>query len=188
MLWCYPSVDIEIRGHSAVGEDGASLPEAEVRQTMAKFSNAYLDNVNPKTTADFKEFLLYLREFRGLIIGEVQRGSLLITVRCTTLEILENLWQAYKSGELNEAAERYLINDELLKEYELREFKFITVIDEEEYKSCKEELTDLEGNYSRTSRKRTPSGPWQSVRLREVSAFAGCISPSKQWDVADYTK
>ena len=147
MLCFHSSVDIEIRGHSAVGEVGASLPEAEVRQAMAKFTNAYLDNVNPKTKADFKEFLLDLREIRGLIVGKVQCGSLLITVRCTSLDILENLWQAYNSGELNEAAERYLITDELLKEYELREFKFITVIDEEEYRRCKEELTQLEGNH-----------------------------------------
>ena len=78
----------------------------------------------------------------------MERGCLLITVRCISLEILENLWQAYKSGELNEAAERYLITDELLKEYELREFKFITVIDEEEYRRCKKELIQLEGNHS----------------------------------------
>ena len=146
MLCSYSSVDIEIRGHSAVGEDGARLPEASVEQAMAKFTNAYLDNVNPKTKADFKEFLLYLREIRGLIVGKVQPGSLLITVRCTSLEILENLWQDYKSGELNESAERYLITDELLKEYQLTQFTFITVIDEEEYRRCKEELTQLEGN------------------------------------------
>ena len=148
MILCsYPSVDIEIGGHSAVGEDGARLPETEVQQAMAKFTIVYLDNVNPKSEADFKRFFSHLQKIRQLIIGEVQPGSLLITVRCTSLEILENLWQAYKSGELNEAAERYLITDELLKEYELREFKFITVIDEEEYRRCKEELTQLEGNH-----------------------------------------
>ena len=118
MLCFHSSVDIEIRAHSAVGEDGARLSEASVEQAMAKFTIVYLDNV--KTKEEMKEFLLDLEKARGLIVGEMQRGSLLITVRCTSLEILENLWQAYKSGELNEAAERYLITDELLKEYELR--------------------------------------------------------------------
>ena len=145
-MFLYSSVDIKVGGDSAVGEDGASLSEHLVQQVMAKLANAYLDNLTPKSQADFERFQLYLQETRRLIVGEVQRGSLLITVRCTSLEILENLWQAYKSGELNEAAERYLITDELLKEYELRELKLITVIDEEEYMRCKEELTDLEGN------------------------------------------
>ena len=145
-MFLYSSVDIKVGVDSAVGEDGASLAEDLVQQVMAKLANAYLDNLTPKSQADFERFQLYLQETRRLIVGEVQRGSLIITVRCINLEILENLWQAYKSGELNEAAERYLITDELLKEYELRELKLITVIEEEEYRRCKEELTDLEGN------------------------------------------
>ena len=137
---------MKIRGHSAVEEGGASLPEAAVQEVMVKFANAYLDNVTPKTEAEFERFHAHLRETYRLITCGVQRGCVLITVGCTSVKILENLWQAYKSGELNEAAERYLITDELLKVYGLREFRFITVIDEEEYRRCKDELMDLEGN------------------------------------------
>ena len=47
----------------------------------------------------------------------------------------------------------------------------------------KTKLNTCQTVYSRTSPKRTPSGPRRSVRLREV-AYQSC----KQWDVADYTK
>ena len=52
---------MKIRGHSAVGEDGASLSEAAaVQQVMLKFANAYLDNVTPKTEAEFERFHVHL--------------------------------------------------------------------------------------------------------------------------------
>ena len=113
---------------------------------MRTVAGQYLDNRPPRRKKDFRRFRKYLEEVWALLIYAEEERSLYITVKCTSLEILEDLWRAYKSGELNEVAERYLITDELLKEYELREFTFITVIDEAEYRRCKEELTQFEGN------------------------------------------
>ena len=113
---------------------------------MRTVAGQYLDNRPPRRKKHFRRFRKYLEEVRALLIYAEEERSLYITVKCTSLEILEDLWKTYKSGELNEAAERYLITGKLLREYELREFKLITVIDEEEYRRCKEELTDLEGN------------------------------------------
>ena len=137
---------VHIRGRSGVRRNGSEVPSKSVEEIMRTVAEQYLKTCPPGSKQDFWDFRDYLREVQGLIICREEERSLYITVKCTSLEILEDLWRAYKSGVLNEAAERYLITDEVLKEYELREFTFITVIDEEEYRRCKEELTELEGN------------------------------------------
>ena len=76
ILGSYSSVDIRIGGDSAVGEDGARLPEAAVQQAMLKFTNAYLDNLNPKTEADFKLFYSALQKTRQLIGKFIHRQGL----------------------------------------------------------------------------------------------------------------
>ena len=59
---------------------------------------------------------------------------------------MEDLWRYYNSGALNEAAQRYLVTDEVLDLYNLRELKLSTSIDEEEYRRCKAQLTaEIEG-------------------------------------------
>ena len=137
---------VHIRGRSGVRRNGSEVPAKSVKEIMATVAEQYLKTCPPGSKQDFWDFRDYLRDVQGLIICNEEERSLYITVKCASLKILEKLWQAYKSGEFNEAAEIYLITDELLKEYELREFKLITVIDEEEYRRCKEELTQLEGN------------------------------------------
>ena len=68
-------------------------------------------------------------------------------MRCRSLEILEDLWRNYTSGALNEAAQKYLVTDEVLKKYNLKELKLSTSISEEEYKRCKALLTETKGEH-----------------------------------------
>ena len=83
-----------------------------------------------------------------MIIGPVGVSSLRITVSCARLEDLEELWRAYTTGALNEAAEKYLVTDAVLRQYKLKELRLTTFIDEEEYKRCKEQLTEFQGNHT----------------------------------------
>ena len=80
------------------------------------------------------------------------------------------MWHNYTSGALDEAAQRYLVTDEVLKLYNLRELKLSTSIDEEEYRRCKAQLTEMEGNQIERDRK---GGVREREREREREKVLG---------------
>ena len=98
----------------------------------------------PQNWEEFQNYVSYLKEFR-VTIGPTGVSSLRVTVSCTRLEDLEELWRAYTTGALNEAAEKYLVTDAVLRQYNLKELRLTTFIDEEEYRRCKEQLVECEG-------------------------------------------
>ncbi len=98
----------------------------------------YLNEIDPSTPEEFNDFLKYMKETREVLILNVQPDSLIITVECGSLEILEGLWNDYITGHLNEMAQKYLITEEILKELGLTEVKLTTTILEEEYRACRE--------------------------------------------------
>lgn len=74
----------------------------------------------------------------GVNVVSYGQGSLLITVTCSSLEILEGLWEDYTSGNLNKAVEQNLVAPDVLNELGLSELKLETTITEEEYNRCKQ--------------------------------------------------
>ena len=82
--------------------------------------------------------LKYLKDKLGVGVVSHKEGSLLIKVTCSSLEILEGLWEDYSSGHLNEAIEQTLVPSDILVKFGLSELKLKTTIKEEEYKKCKE--------------------------------------------------
>ena len=96
----------------------------------------YLRTTPPKSKDDRDEFKAYLKEMRVLITG-VDVGSLLITVKCDSLQVLEGLWEDYSSGHLGEVVQKCFVTEEILQELNLAELKLKTTISEEEYKACK---------------------------------------------------
>ena len=139
-------IKLNINGQSAVQKDGTSLSPAELERIVQKVGEDCIQKSVPHEQEDRHNFLLLLMEELQLEIEVVYRtSSLHITVRCTSLEILENMWQYYTSGALNEAAQRHLVTDEVLDLYNLQELKLSTNIDEEEYRRCKVKLTEIEG-------------------------------------------
>ena len=64
----------------------------------------YFANINPSTPEEFNGFVQYLLEVRKVLIVSTHNGSLVIKVKCSTLEILEDLWDDYCIGHLNEMA------------------------------------------------------------------------------------
>ena len=101
----------------------------------------------------FKDsFGLFLRYLRGKLNVHVRRldvGSLLITVECSSLQILEALWEDYSSGYLSQVAQETLITSEVLEKLELTEVKLKTFISEEEYEKVKQVFMDNSGKSKR---------------------------------------
>ncbi|XP_078348623.1 3'-5' exoribonuclease HELZ2-like isoform X2 [Oculina patagonica] len=120
-------------GAEALQAPNRILSEEELFRLIA--SN-YLLTTPPKSKNERDDFLTYLKEVRVTIKG-VSVGSLLITVKCDSLEVLERLWEDYISGHLGKVVQKCFVTEEILKELNLSELKLKTTISEEEYKACK---------------------------------------------------
>ena len=132
----------ESSGHTQPSSTGAESPQApsiiqpEIQTVLAKIALNYLLTTPPMCQADHDNFLTYMDKMRFTITG-VDMGSLLITVKCDSLEILERLWEDYSSGHLGEVVQRCFVTGEILTEFSLAELKLQTTILEEEYIACK---------------------------------------------------
>ena len=121
---------------------GAQLPHAPVSpiptegEVLRLIATNYLQTTPPRSKADHDDFLAYLEKMR-VMVRDVGVGSLLITVKCDSLEILERLWEDYSSSHLGEVVQRCFVTKEILTELSLAELKLQTTILEEEYVACK---------------------------------------------------
>ena len=86
----------------------------------------------------------YLCQTLSLDIFGYGMGSLFIAVKCSSVDILEELWKDYKGGHLNQVAEEILITPQVLEKLSLAELKLKTIINEEHYKKCREFLVNQE--------------------------------------------
>ncbi len=100
-------------------------------------------------------FQYYLQGVRDLIVKKAIKSSLRITVECSTLEILECLWEDYRSGHFNAVAEERLLTDDIKKRFDVESVKLQTTILEEDYLACKLSLMGFSSEYTNYSLK-----PW----------------------------
>ena len=105
----------------------------------------YLANINPSTPEEFNGFVQYLLEVRKVLIVGTHSGSLIIKVKCSTLEILEDLWDDYCIGHLNEMAQVHLVTEEILKTLGLTELILTTSISDEKFRECKKYFLNCHG-------------------------------------------
>ena len=63
----------------------------------------------------FRLLFGYLGNTLNVFIEDIELGSLLITLRCTSLQILEGLWEDYVSGHLNQVVQETLVAHEVLE-------------------------------------------------------------------------
>jgi len=101
-----------------------------------------------------EKFYHYLVKTRNILLTGKQAGSLILTVHCRTLEILEQLWQDYSSGHLDSVVEECFLSDETTKtrgqrgeksEAHVDTIGLETTISEKEYLRCKTFLTEISG-------------------------------------------
>ena len=100
----------------------------------------YLSKLDPSTQEEFNEFIEYMEKVRKVIIVDAQSGSLILILECSSLQILDELWEDYCTGHLSEMAQ-YLVTEEILREFGLAEVKLKITIKEEEYRACRELLS-----------------------------------------------
>ena len=91
-------------------------------------------------------FCQYLKNMLNVIVRHHDTGSLLLTLECRSLQILEGLWKDYCSGHLNEMAQESLITAEVLEKLGLSEIKLKIFISEEEYERGKQIFRETKGD------------------------------------------
>ena len=89
----------------------------------------------------FRLLFGYLGNTLNAFIEDIELGSLLITVRCRSLQILGELWEDYVSGHLNQVVQETLVTNEVLENLGLDDVKLKVFISEKEYRNGKRILT-----------------------------------------------
>ena len=107
----------------------------------------YLKKVDPSIPEESNGFVQYIERGRKALILHVTSGSLIVMVECSSLEILEGLWEDYSTGYLGEMAQKFLATEEILKAFELAEVKLTTTIKEDEYRACHKLLSKITGMF-----------------------------------------
>ena len=120
----------------AEASQASSIIQQETERVLGQIALKYLETAPPSCKDDLNDFMTYMGKMRLIITGFAM-GSLLITVRCDSLQILERLWEDYSLGHLGDVVQRCFVTEEILTELSLAELKLKTAISKEEYKACK---------------------------------------------------
>ena len=96
----------------------------------------YLQTTPPQSPEEHSRFMEYAQKMKLIITG-VAEGSLVITVKCKSLMILEELWTDFLSGHLSEVVQNCFVTEKIMKELNLAELRLKTTINKEEYNACK---------------------------------------------------
>lgn len=95
-------------------------------------------------------FINYLQEVNNLLLIDIYEGSLIFTVQCGSLEILEGLLEDHRSGHLREMAQQYLVTDDILRKFGEIEVNLTITIEDAEYEACKDFFLQQSSEYERT--------------------------------------
>ena len=99
----------------------------------------------------FKEsvdlFLRYLWYNLRLRVRNNEVGSWHITVECSSLQVLEGVWEDYRSGHLNSVAQEMLITPQVLEKLGVTELKLKTSISEDQCEKGKKLVEASSGDY-----------------------------------------
>ena len=121
-------------GTGSVEEAGVGNKAVPTTQEVLNFiAHKHFKIVDPSKPEELNGFLQYFKEVRKVLVLDVQPGSLILTALCSSLEILDSLWYDYCTGHLNDMAQKYLVTEDVLKEFNLTELKLTTTIQMVEY-------------------------------------------------------
>ena len=107
-----------------------------IERVLSFIAYNYIQKTPPQSVEEHDEFAKYLLQIKTTITC-ARRGSLVITVKCESLQILEKLWSEYSSGRLGEVVQKCFVTEKILKEFNLSELKLKTTMDIEEYNARK---------------------------------------------------
>ena len=97
------------------------------------------------STGEENGFVQHLEDVNQVLIVNVNLGSLVLTVKCSSLEILERLWQDYSSGHLGKVAQEFLVNERVLEDLGLAELKLRIAISEKDYQEGRRHFSKCAG-------------------------------------------
>ncbi|KAJ7383754.1 hypothetical protein OS493_026285 [Desmophyllum pertusum] len=123
-----------------VGAEGCS-EERQLNQQNPP-DEIHIWNVILSFKESFLLFAKYLKYKLNVDVRSHEVGSLLITVECSSLQILEGLWEDYCSGHLNQIAQEVLVTADVLEKLGVTDVKLKTFISEEEYEKGKQIFMD----------------------------------------------
>ena len=131
----------EVQQPRASASGSVSDPQTEdlkalKEKTFLSIITNSFHSTKPQSIEEWNWFKEFAKEMKATIIG-VSEGSLVITVRCESLMILEELWTDYSSGRLGEVVQNCFVTEKILKELNLAELRLKTTMDIEEYNACK---------------------------------------------------
>ena len=133
-------------------------PSAESAASLSTLTELQASQQNRPAVLDFwyvvyslksslNLFLTYLKMKLGVNVEDYRLGSLVITVSCSSLEVLEALWKEYRTEHLNKVVQATLVTAEVLEKLDLSEVKLRTIISEEDYLSYRYFLNYRQGNH-----------------------------------------
>ena len=114
--------------------------QQEVHEILTRQIHLYTKYRKVSTDEGVSALIEHIQKTYNLALESVGVGSLEIKFRCLSLESLEHLWSDYKSGRLNDMAERYLVTNDIKKKLILENVRLETTIEEENYWICKKIL------------------------------------------------
>ena len=118
--------------------DNVTNTETEGQETQQHLSKEETSDV---TVDELPQYFQHLELTRDTTPTGGNENSLRLAVKCNSLEGLERLWEDYRSGRLNEMAEKYLVTDEIKRRFHVESVNLATTILEEDYLACKEFLS-----------------------------------------------
>ncbi len=128
------------RGGSVVNQ---CFPKEQ--QVMNVIALRIFQNRDPSTDEEINGFVQHIENIRRALIVDIDHGSLVLKVKCNSLQILEGLWEDYSTGHLGELAQTFLVTEEILEELGLVEVKLKTTILKEDYHACQKYLIKISG-------------------------------------------
>ena len=115
------------------------------QQVLSFIAFETFKHIDRSKQEELNSFVEYMEKVRKVVIVDTHEGSLIITVECSSLEIIDKLWDDYCTGHLNEIAQEFLVTENILKELGLTEVKLATTILEEDYRACREYFSQYSG-------------------------------------------
>ena len=125
------TISSHVQPTASVDEPPATLsitPDQSMNRIVLEFRRHY-----DLSTAEENGFVQHLEDVNQVHIVNVNLGSLVLTVRCSSLEILERLWQDYSSGHLRKVAQEFLVTERVLEDLGLVGLNLGITIPEKDY-------------------------------------------------------
>ena len=143
------NLDLRIDGEAQRPRE-ASSNQPSTQEVLNRIADKCFEQVDASNPNELNGFLTYLEKVRKVLVLDVKTGSLIFTLECGSLKILDDLWEDYSTGRLKEVAQLYLVTNDILKEFGLSSFKLASNIKEEDYRTCRQRLT-IDGRFVKIS-------------------------------------